>query len=111
MCIRDSIKSVVAQGYAYELQGRFSQPANYFLTYGNSNVRQPRYDLHQFMDKIPDGLNAVQVGHEQAIKSPETKEEVEPLIKNKLWLWIIMVSIICLLGWFTLSMMKQKESV
>jgi len=38
----------------------------------------------------------------------EKIQVIEPLFKNKTWLWTIMAVIILLLGWFSIKMMNKK---
>jgi hypothetical protein len=102
-----SIDKVQVRGYEHELVARFTEPAAYFLTYGNSNAVQPNYDINRFTSKVPEALNALELGNEMTI--PKEKEaEIEPLFKNKTWLWIIMGLIIVTLGWFSVKMMRKN---
>ena len=58
-------------------------------------------------ERVPEKLVKIQLGPEQII--PKNQERtVEPLFKNKIWLWAIMFVVIALLGGFTLMMMKKK---
>ncbi|WP_108801677.1 DUF3999 family protein [Aquimarina sp. Aq107] len=101
------IDEVVVKGFDYELITRFSASANYFLTYGNEDVNKPSYDLQYMKERVPEKLVKIQLGPEQII--PKNQERtVEPLFKNKVWLWAIMFVVIALLGGFTLMMMKKK---
>lgn len=94
-------------GYEHELVARFTQPATYFLAYGNDKAVMPSYDILQFTDKIPGELSTLAIGDEKEI-TKKTTLETAPLFENKSTLWAIMVVIIGLLGWFTLSMMRKK---
>jgi hypothetical protein len=87
------------------LAARFSQPARYYLLYGNASARPPVYDLSWFKDKIPPSLTALQPGEEQRLQTG--KALAEPLFKNKFWLWGAMGVIMLLLGGFTLQMLKK----
>jgi len=101
------IESVEVQGYVHKLVARFIEPATYYLTYGNKQVARPKYDIERFTEKIPSSLTELKLGTEVSIEKSEPKK-LEPLFKNKNWLWAIMTIVIVLLGWFTLKMMKQK---
>jgi len=103
-----SIESVKAQGYQTELQARFTEPATYYLTYGNSKANPPDYDINRFTDNIPKELTILELGSEKTIPKTAT-ETTEPLFKNKAWLWGIMIVIIGLLGWFSLRMIQDKK--
>ena len=102
-----TIDSFKVKGNVHELAVRFSEPATYYLTYGNSKIGKPHYDINRFTDKIPDTLTAVELGIEQKIKK-EDLSETNTLFKNKIWLWAIMVIIILLLGLFTVKMIREK---
>lgn len=94
-------------GFLHELVARFSQPATYLLVYGNDHAPTPNYDIQQFADKIPENAQFLEIGSERQISdSADTK--THPLFENKAWLWAVMVIIIAVLGWSTLSMMKKK---
>jgi len=98
---------VEVKGPLHELIIRFTQPAGYFLVYGNREAPKPEYELGQFTDKIPVTLAAVELGSEQST-SKKLNKGISPLFQNKAWLWLIMGFIIALLGGFTVSMLKKK---
>ena len=100
------INSVQVKGYVHELIARFSEPANYHLTYGKSNPIKPNYDISKFENSIPKNLTSLQLKAAVSIEK-KTTEKTEPLFKNKLWLWIVMGLIILVLGWFSIKMIKQ----
>lgn len=102
-----TIDTIELKGYLHELVGRFTEPATYFLTYGNSKAGKPQYDIDHFTDKIPKTMTTLILGTEQAIDKEEISE-TEPLFKNKAWLWTIMTVIILLLGWFSLKMIRKN---
>ena len=102
-----TIDTITANGYVHELIVRFTEPATYFLTYGNKNALKPSYDIERFTLKIPNNLIPLNLGKEQTIDKKEVFEK-EPLFKNKNWLWAVMVVIILVLGWFSVKMIKSK---
>jgi hypothetical protein len=102
-----SIDSVNVKGYVHELAIRFTTPATYYLTYGNSNVYKPNYDIARFTSKIPENLTALKLGQEQIIEKPPVLVK-KPLFENKLWLWGLIVATVLILGWFTFRMIKAK---
>jgi hypothetical protein len=95
------------KGFVHKLMVRFTQPANYFLVYGNDRATVPRYDIQQFAAKIPDNPPLITLGNERQ-RATTTLTETLPLFQNKIWLWSIMALIVGILGWFTLSMMQKK---
>ncbi len=101
------ISSLEALGSTHEILVRFTQPANYYIVYGKRNDNFPQYDIGQFKEKIPVQLTPLSLGAAQKNKQ-EKASETEPLFVNKNLLWLIMVLIIALLGWFTLMMIKNK---
>lgn len=100
------VESVEVSGYVHELVVRFTEPARYFLVYGNTMTEKPHYDIELFADKVPANLTALDVGDEHQIAKRELSV-TSPLFKNKAWLWAIMAVIILLLGGFTVKMLKQ----
>ncbi|MFN8274669.1 MAG: DUF3999 family protein [Flavobacteriaceae bacterium] len=103
------IESVTARGYQYALWARFAQPADYVLSYGNHKLSKPQYDLGVFEDKIPQTLSTLSLGAEIRLQ-PKTATGVEPLFKNKLWLWALMGVIILVLGWFSVKMLRSPSA-
>jgi hypothetical protein len=101
-----TVNSVKVQGYIHELVARFSEPATYYLTYGNSLSLKPNYDITRFESTIPKNLTTLKLKEAQSIEK-ETAAKTEPLFKNKIWLWVIMGLIIGVLGWFSIKMIKQ----
>ncbi len=101
------IGGVTAKGFVQELQIRFADAGDYYLTYGNKKARRPNYDLARFADKVPNNLVALKLGPEIAIDKRDV-HEVQPIFENKIWLWAVMALVIGLLGWFTLRMMREE---
>ena len=102
-----AIESFKVKGYVHELLVRFTEPATYYLVYGNNYVGRPHYDIDRFVDKIPDSLAKLQLGVEQELEKEEISKTT-PLFKNKVWLWLIMGVIILLLGWFSITIMRKE---
>lgn len=105
--------SIKLHSYKHELVARFTEPANYFLTYGNTHSSKPNYDIAMFENKIPKELKTIHLGNETVFGQPVLVEETqEPLFKNKAWLWgvmILIILIILMLGWFTFKMMRKVD--
>ena len=97
---------IAVSGPIYELQFRINEPATYFLIYGNKSARFPAYDLAQFQQNIPHEIAAVTLGPEMQIAKKTVT--TEPLFKNKLWLWAVMILIIGILGFFSLKMLRKS---
>ena len=100
------IDSFEVKGYEHSLMTRFTEPASWWLVYGNSKASKPHYDIDRFSDKIPAAVTSLQLGTEQIIPK-ETSSATRPLFQNKIWLWLIMAVIIVILGGFSLRMMRK----
>lgn len=100
------IGNIEVRGNIFELTARFDKEAEYYLIYGNRNATFPRYDIENFIDKIPTTLSYLSLGNEESIS--QNQDAVSPLFENKLWLWLIMIAMILLIGWFSLSMIRKK---
>ena len=95
------------KGNIYEIIARFDQQKNeYALYYGNEKATSPIYEIEKFENKIPVDLTSVNIGAEQQNPAYSIKTE-KPLFENKAWLWVLMVVIIVLLGWFSFKMLKN----
>jgi hypothetical protein len=101
------IESVYLKGYSYELIGRFTEPAKYYLAYGNPRAYAPKYDLQQTGFELPENSTSLALGKAENIDKPTTAIQA-PIFENKWWLWCIMGLIILVLGGATLKMMKEK---
>jgi len=102
-----SIEDVSVKGYKYQLIGRFTEPADYMLVYGNPSARRPNYDIAKFTTKIPKSLKDLSLGTEEAIIKRE-QPKVKPLFENGYWLWAIIGVVILVLGGFTMKMLKKS---
>jgi hypothetical protein len=103
--------SIHVKGNVYELIARFIEPARYYLVYGNDLVYKPYYDIEKFRYRIPSPLKELALGNEESISEKISEEEMEvtvPLFQSKTWLWVVMIVIILILGWFSIRMIKKK---
>lgn len=100
------IDSFQVKGFEYSLLARFTGAATYYLVYGNNNATKPDYDIERFTDKIPAVVTALALGTAQPVQKENTPVTA-PFFQNKMWLWSIMVIIIFILGWFSVSMMRK----
>ncbi len=101
------IESAIAKGYAHTLLARFSTEADYYLLYGNKKAHSPKYDIQQITHSIPPHAPTLKLGDIHKIKKTKQVSK-SPLFENKLWLWLVMGTIIVVLGWFTLRMMTKR---
>ena len=101
-----TINRIDVKGYEYALVARFAQSAAYFLVYGNSKMTAPNYDLARFEDNIPSAMTTLDVGEAQYLGKKEPTAAT--LLVNQGWLWVTLIVIIVLLGWFSLKMMRKE---
>jgi hypothetical protein len=102
-----SISKIDLFSLEHTLTVRFTQPADYYLVYGNVNASAPNYDISYFKDRLPENTTFLSLGKEEEIVKKNPLKESSPLFSNKMWLWVIIVLVIGLLGWFTLKMMQN----
>lgn len=98
------IDSIRVSGPDYQLIGRFDDKnIPYFLVYGDKRLFKPTYDITHFA--TPDSVETLVLGDDEIIKIAAV-EPTPPLFENKWWLWVLMITIILILGTFTMKMMK-----
>ncbi|MFY8022212.1 MAG: hypothetical protein ACOVP1_13490, partial [Bacteroidia bacterium] len=80
--------------------------ASHYLLYGNKNLKAPVYDLINFKSRIPDQLDKLNLAavEKGSITSLESNNNT---VKPKLWLWVILISIVVLLFYFSFKLIKQ----
>jgi hypothetical protein len=100
----------IIKGNVYLLIARITEPAIYYLVYGDNNTTRPDYDIELFRSKIPTTIKEITLGNEERIIKKELPG-ISPLFQNKIWLWIILTVIILLLGWFSLKMIKKTNTL
>lgn len=85
-------------------------PANVpvYLCYGYDRATEPQYDLLHFKDKIPQQLE--KVGYGNAEIKIETITPKHALIENQVWLWVAICSLVVLIGYFALKMIKSEQN-
>lgn len=101
------IGEINIKGHVNELTARFTEPATYYLTYGNPKAHKAQYDISRFKDKIPESLTELQIGTAQKINKKLIPSS-PALFENKAWLWAVMLLIISILGWFSIQMIREK---
>lgn len=102
-----NISNIRFSGPSIELIGRFNNDGQHIVVYGNDRARKPQYDISHFENKIPTDLQPLVLGDEQFIEKQNLAKAKSPLFENTLWLWVVIVSIVLLLGWFSLKMLKN----
>ena len=102
------LKSITAKSEIYELITRLKKDTHYSLFYGNKNLRSPIYELTHLTSIIPDSLKTLDLGEEIVLKQEPVVED-KALVKNELWLWVIMGIIIVVLGLFSVKMIRGNN--
>jgi Protein of unknown function (DUF3999) len=104
-----NISNISVSGYVKQLVARFTEPADYSLTYGNKSAHGAVYDLEHFSESIPEELISLKVGEEISIASSEEAQDNSSFFENPMWLWGIMGFVILLLGFFTFKMLGSEK--
>ncbi len=99
------IGDIRVQGPEHTLIARFTEPADYFLVYGNRKAGLPNYDLAQFSDKVPADAPSLHLQAEEQLRPSPSADN--PLFSNSAWLWAIIVVMVLLIGVFTVRMMRN----
>jgi hypothetical protein len=100
-----AIAAVQLTGAKVQLRAKLTGETSY-LFYGNREAFGPTYDIEHFKDKIPLQMKQATLGIEERIGKVPTP--ISAIFENKAWLWGILLSVVALLGFFTLRMMRSK---
>jgi len=80
----------------------------YFLLLTAPDAAAPQYELQGFRDSIPDIVPELTVGRvTEAPATPITARGDQP--GNKLWIWISLVTVLAILGFFTMRLVKDMK--
>lgn len=104
------LEKISAQAFThYEtLKAKLERSARYVLAYGKDTDTAPQYDLEYFKNSIPLNLANADLGNEKQIDhAPVTKPE--PLLKNKMWIWIALIGCVLVIGLFTIKLLKAEK--
>ena len=101
-----TVAAVEAKGCVFEVIARFTEPADYYLVFGNTRSPKPQYDIIRFKENIPQSPVSVSLGEE--LKAPDSKTR-QAIFQNKLYLWLIMIVIILILAGFSVNMIRKKK--
>lgn len=97
------IESVLIKKPSVVLISQLNTKNNYTLFYDNPTIHKPNYDIANFSSYIPDSLQFANLKNENIV----IISHKDSLITNELWLWIILVIVILIMGYFTLKMIKK----
>jgi hypothetical protein len=102
-----NLKDIKTKSLKYILVARFLESNNqHFMTYGNTELRSPNYDIKNFKKNISTELDELDLGKQISLLQGDIAKES---IVTKWWLWAIIILIIALLGYSTLGMLKKAE--
>lgn len=103
------IIAVKPGGFGYELLVRVSKEGNYWMSYGNKSLPAPEYDIAAFVPTAKDSFFTVVAGNASSLNSNTTATSEQNFWSSPTFLWIVMGLIILVLGWFSLSMIKNRQ--
>lgn len=90
-----------------EIRLKLDKGGKYYIAYGKKVDEQPTYDLDHFKNIIA-VVSEVGMGEEQKILH-EVKPVQQPLISNKIWIWVVLVACILLIGLFAVKLLKPEQ--
>lgn len=99
------LSQFLIEGQPPVLTVRFTEPADYSLLYGRPDAFPPQYDLVRFADKIPEAPTGLGLGPEVRLRPAIPVQQ--PLFVHQAWLWVVLVAVIGLLGWYSLRMLSN----
>jgi hypothetical protein len=102
------LKKISVKSFTHdeEIKLKLQKNKKYILAYGKANDPPPEYDLEHFKYAIPLNLSSVELGNE--VKIPhEIKPVQQPLINNKMWIWVALIACVLVIGIFVVRLMKQ----
>ncbi|PKL81099.1 MAG: hypothetical protein CVV25_01285 [Ignavibacteriae bacterium HGW-Ignavibacteriae-4] len=100
------IGRLTAYRHEYILKARFDDEGDAFIKIRNSGSF-PYYDIDKFKSRIPTDMNEMKLGDKLELEI--SKAEIEPLITNKLWLWLVMMLAVIVIGYFSLKMLNEEK--
>jgi len=102
-----NIDMVTAKGRQHEIICRFTKPGEYSIYYGRPNANSPQYDLKLFDDKLPQNLKELSLGPIVSLNK-QGDDTMQYFFASKIVLWIIMVTVVLILGGFSLKMLRSN---
>ncbi len=102
-----TVDSVLVQYAVHELWIRFPKAERFFLMYDHAKLAAPRYDIGNFLAGVSDSLDVLPLGDVVELQMADGGNL--SLFMNNKWLWLVMVLIIGVLGWFTIKMMRGSH--
>lgn len=102
------IGDINISGNPVQLKARFpAEKLRYVLAIGNERAHSPQYDIAAFKNNIPESPVLLTIGNFEDIEKEERKKNTPVLPFPEYVLWIILVAVIVILGFFTSKMLKK----
>jgi hypothetical protein len=101
--------SVKAFTHVENIKVKLKKDKKYVLAYGKTKDTQPYYDMSYFTNSIPFNLSTVPLGVEAKILHVMAPVQ-QPLIDNKMWIWVALIVCVLVIGLFTFKLMKPQEN-
>jgi hypothetical protein len=93
--------------YREEIRAKLEANNKYVIAYGKKEDILPYYDLYHFKNVIS-VLSVITLGAEQKI--PHVTVPVQqPLISNKMWIWVALTGCVLIIGIFAFRLLKPEE--
>ncbi len=91
----------------YYLTGRFEPGYKYYLYWGNKTIYTPKYDILNFLDKVPKVQHIAELKAFEDIKLvDDTQSDIESN-EEKTILWVVIGLLACGLVFFTIKLLKK----
>lgn len=103
--IESIVVKIIPKSLVFESKGS----GEYFLYYGNKELDYPTYDIRAFASEVHKKPKDTIAISEAIVLNEDAIAKKEPIIQNKLWLWVVMGSLIVILGYFSFKMLPKKE--
>ncbi|TDL99409.1 MAG: hypothetical protein C4K58_05745 [Flavobacteriaceae bacterium] len=85
---------------------RFPKAESYYVTYGDSSLISPKYDIAYFQDSLSKNLTPVEL--DKNVVAIGQKNAPAKNQKNSILLWVLLGSLMLLLGYFSFKMLQSK---
>src|SRR5688572_28498573 len=104
------LKKINVKAYTHfqNVQVKLQKGKKYILAYGKAKDLHTQYDLEYVKNSIPLNLKSIEPGSENKIPRAAVAVQ-QPLINNKMWIWVALLTCVLLIGLFTFKLMKPEH--
>jgi hypothetical protein len=81
----------------------------YTIQFGQSNLKAPVYDLPFFQDSIPQNVEIIEA-HDIKLLPKTSDKKTESFFTNRSIIWIAIVVVILILGYMSISLVREAAS-